>query len=102
MASADSGAAVRGPHDPLSPDSGTRPRPPEVSTAACAAHLPNLPPRPLMAMAFAILGPLVRPVPPPIRFLSVRSWLCSTLPSDPASRRRPGARLNPSPPSGWV
>ena len=39
MAPADSWAAVRGPHDPLSPKSGTRPRPPGVSTTAFTAHL---------------------------------------------------------------
>ena len=55
-----------------------------------------------MDMDFGIIGPLVRPELPRIRFLSVRSRLCSTLPSDPASRRRPGAQLHPSPPSGWV
>ena len=55
-----------------------------------------------MDMDFAIISPLVRPVLPRIRFLSVRSRLCSTLPSDPASRRRPGAQLHPSPPSGWI
>ena len=102
MVSADSWAAVKGPHDPLSPDSGTRPRPPGVSTTAFTAHLPDLQPWPLMDMDFGISSPLVRPELPRIRFLSVRSWLCSTLPSDPASRRRPGAQLHPSPPSGWV
>ncbi len=30
---------------------------------------------------------------PPIRFLSIGSHFCSTLPSDPASRRRPCASL---------
>jgi len=93
MASADSWVAVKEPHDPLSPESGTRPRPPEVSTAAFTAHLPNLQPWPLMDMDFAIICPLVRPNLPRIRFLSVRSRLCSTLPSDPASRRRPCASL---------
>jgi len=73
MASADSWAAVRGPLDPLSPKSGTRPRPPEVSTAAFATHLPDLQPWPSMDMDFAIICPLVRPDLPRIRFLSVRS-----------------------------
>ena len=86
MAPADSWAAVRGPHDPLSPASGTRRRPPGVSTAAFAAHLPDIQPWPLMDMDFRIIGPLVRPGLPRIRFLFVRSRLCSTLPSDPASR----------------
>ncbi len=42
---------------------------------------------------FAIRCPLVRPRMPLIRFLFVRSRLCSTLPPDPASRRRPCASL---------
>src|SRR3954453_21923355 len=46
-----------------------------------------------MDMDFAISCPLVRPGLPHIRFLFVRSRLCSTLPSDPASRRRPCASL---------
>ena len=86
MASADSWAAVREPHDPLSPKSGTRPRPPEVSIIAFTAHLPDLQPWPLMDKDFVIHCPLVRPDLPRIRFLSVRSRLCSTLPSDPTSR----------------
>src|SRR6202521_4403668 len=39
---------------------------------------------------------------PPIRFLFIGSHLCSTLPSDPASRRQPLRFTNPSPPSGGV
>src|SRR6266446_3047013 len=39
---------------------------------------------------------------PRIRFLFIGSHLCSTLPSDPASRRQPLRFANPSPPSGWV
>ena len=46
-----------------------------------------------MDMDFAVSRPLVRPGLPRIRFLFVRSRLCSTLPSDPASRRRPCASL---------
>jgi hypothetical protein len=42
---------------------------------------------------FAVSRPLVRPGLPHIRFLFVRSRLRSTLPSDPASRRRPCASL---------
>jgi len=42
---------------------------------------------------FAVSRPLVRPGLPRIRFLFVRSRLCSTLPSDLASRRRPSASL---------
>jgi len=60
---------------------------------AFATHLPNLQPGPLMDQGFAIVGSLARPQLPQIRFLYVRSWLCSTLPSDAASRRRPCASL---------
>ena len=67
--------------------------PPEVSSNAFPAHPPNLPPRPLMTVDFAVTCPLVRPGRPRIRFLSIGSRLCSTLPSDPASRRRPCASL---------
>jgi len=93
MASADSCGAVREPHNPLSPEFGTRRRPPGVSTTAFTAHLPDLQPWPLMDMDFRIIGPLVRPGLPRIRFLFVRSRLCSTLPSDPTSRWRPCASL---------
>ena len=53
----------------------------------------NLPPRPLMTMDFAIISSLVRPHRPPIQFLSIGSRLCSTLPSDHASRLSPCASL---------
>ena len=53
-----------------------------------------------MDVDFAISRPLVRPRMPRIRFLFVRSRLCSTLPPDPASRRRPCAFASTSPPSG--
>ena len=46
-----------------------------------------------MTMDFAVHCSLVRPGRPHIRFLSIGSRLCSTLPSDPASRRRPCASL---------
>ena len=55
-----------------------------------------------MALDFAVASPLVRPGRPRIRFLFVGSRLCSTLPSDPASRRQPLRFTNPSPPSGWI
>ena len=68
-------------------------RPPEVSSTAFTAHPPDLQPPPLMDEDFAITRSLVRPVLPRIRFLFVGSRLCSTLPSDHASRRRPCASL---------
>jgi hypothetical protein len=71
----------------------TRRRPPEVSSTAFPAHLPDVHPRPLMDEDFAVTCPLVRPGLPQIRFLFVRSRFCSTLLSDAASRRRPCASL---------
>lgn len=64
-----------------------------VSIRGCSnltgAGLPDLPPQPLMVVDFAIICSLVRLGRPYIWFLFIRSWLCYTLPSDPASRRRP-------------
>ncbi|HWE83300.1 MAG TPA: hypothetical protein VG267_00045, partial [Terracidiphilus sp.] len=58
------------------------------------AQPPNLQPALLMDMDFAIIRPLVQRRMPPIRFLSIGSRLCSTLLSDIASRRCPGASLS--------
>lgn len=93
MPAADSCTAINAPCGPFSPDSRTPGRPPEVSTTAFTTHLPDLPPQPLMVGDFAIISSLVRPGRPHIWFLFVRSWLCYTLPSDPASRRRPCVSL---------
>ena len=93
MPSADFCTAVRKPHSPLSPHSETRHRPPGVSPSAFIAHPPDLQPWPLTDMDFVTISSLVRPVLPLIRFLFVESRLCFTLPSDPASRRRPCASL---------
>src|SRR3954467_10064392 len=93
MPSADFCAGLRGPHGPLSLVAETRRRPPEVSSTAFTAHPPDLQPGPLMDVDFAVSRPLVRPGLPHIRFLFVGSRLRSTLPSDPASRRRPCASL---------
>src|SRR5579863_3184936 len=46
---------------PSVPLPGQQRRPPEVRTTAFAARLPDLPPRPLMAVDFAITCSLVRP-----------------------------------------
>src|SRR3954454_8748381 len=93
MPSADLCAGVKGPRGPFSHVTGTRRRPPEVSPTAFPAHPPDLHPRPLMDEDFAVSCPLVRPGLPDIRFLFVGSRFCSTLLSDPASRRRPCASL---------
>src|ERR1019366_5145516 len=73
------------------PTTGQQRRFPEVSLTAFTTHPPGLPTHLLMAMDFAIIGSLVQAGRPHIWFLFVRSWLCSALPSDPASRRRPCA-----------
>ena len=89
MARARSPLRLRRDHEPcgpLSPMSRTRRRSPEVRPTAFNARPPDLPPRPLMAVDFAITCSLVRPGRPRYR-------LCSALPSDPASRRRPCASL---------
>src|SRR3954468_14666004 len=100
MPSGDFSAAVTGlvcrgheACDPLSPGCRTRQRSPEVSSTAFAARPPDLPPRPLMALDLAATCLLVRPGRPRIRFLSIGPRFCSTLPSDPASRRHPCASL---------
>ena len=93
MPSGDFCTAVRQPHSPLSPHLETRHRPPGVRPSAFIAHSPDLQSWPLTDMDFVTSCSLVRPDLPLIRFLFVESRLCSTLPSDPASRRRPCASL---------
>ena len=94
MPAADSCRTVRVDRSTLSPDSGTCNRPPAIRMTAFNAQPPNLQPAPLMDVDFAVIGQLVRHRMPHIRFLSIGSRLCSTLPSDPASRRRPCASLS--------
>ena len=84
---------VRMDRSTLSPDSGTNGRSPEVSSTAFRTQPPDLQPVPLMDMGFAVICPLARHRMPQIRFLSIGSCVCSTLLSDPASRRRPCASL---------
>jgi len=77
----------------LSPDSGTNGRSPEVSSTAFRTQPPDLQPVPLMDRGFAVMCPLARHRMPQIRFLYIGSYVCSTLLSDLASRRRPCASL---------
>ena len=77
----------------LSPDSGTNGRSPEVISTAFRTQPPDLQPVPLMDMGFAVACLLARHRMPLIRFLYIGSCVCSTLLSDPASRRRPCASL---------
>ena len=78
----------------LSPVSRTNGRSPEVSSTAFRTQPPDLQPVPLMDMDFVVSGQLVQHRMPQIRFLYIGSYVCSTLLSDPASRRRPCASLS--------
>jgi len=93
-ASADFCRTVRVNCSTLSPDSGTCDRSPAIRRTAFNAQPPDLPPAPLMVGGFVVSSQLARRRRPPIRFLSIGSHLCSTLPSDPASQRRPCASLS--------
>jgi hypothetical protein len=94
MPSADFCWAIKAPHDAFSRESATLSRSPEVSSTAFGAQPPDLQPVPLMDMSFAVIRPLARHRMPLIRFLYIGSRLCSTLLSDPASRRRRCASLS--------
>ena len=93
MPSADFCRPVGSDYSSPSPELRTGGRSPEVSSTAFSAQPPDLQPAPLMDLDFVVLCRLVRRRMPRIRFLSIGSRLCSTLPSDPASRRRPCASL---------
>ena len=102
MPSADFCVAIRPPYDDLSLESGTQRRPPEVRPTAFAARPPDLPPRSLMTVDFAISCSLVRPGRPRYPVLVHRAAALLH-----ASFRRhlamtPLRFANPSPPSGWI
>src|ERR1700687_3734126 len=92
--SADFCRPVRINRSTLSPESRTNGRSPEVSSTAFRTQPPDLQPVPLMDMDFIVNCQLVPHRMPLIRFLYIGSYVCSTLPSDPASRRRPCASLS--------
>ena len=94
MPSADFCRPVRFDHSILSPDSGTSGRSPEVSSTAFRTQPADLQPALLMDRGFAVIRPLAQRRMPLIRFLSIGSYVCSTLLSDPASRRRRCASLS--------
>ena len=89
MPAADFCRTVRVNRFTLSPDSGSCGRPPAIGLTAFNEQPPNLQPAPLMDADFDVIGQLLRRRMPHIRFLSIGSRLCSTLPSEPASRPRP-------------
>src|SRR5205823_2588111 len=77
-----------------SPESRTNGRSPEVSSTAFRTRPSDLQPVPLMDLDFMVASPLVRHRMPPIRFLFIGPYVCSTLLLDPTSRRRPCASLS--------
>jgi hypothetical protein len=94
MPSADFCCEIKAPCGTFSHDSATHSRSPEVSSTAFRTQPPDLQPVPLMDMDFVVICQLVRHRMPLIRFLYIGSYVCSTLLSDPASRRRPCASLS--------
>src|ERR1700693_4190713 len=102
MPSADFCAAIRSPHGDLSLVAETRSRPPEVRPSAFAARPPDLPPRPLMTLDFAIICPLVRPGRPRYPVLVHRAAILLHASFRPRLAATPLPFANPSPPSGWI
>jgi hypothetical protein len=102
MPSADFCVVVRSPCDDLSPESGTQRRSPEVRPTAFAARPPDLPPRPLMAVDFAINCSLVRPGRPRYPVLVHRAAALLHASFRPRLAATPLRFATPSPPSGWT
>src|SRR5260221_2208553 len=102
MPSADFCAAVRSPYDGLSPVAGTQRRSPEVRPTAFTARPPNLPPRPLMTVDFAISCSLVRPGRPRYPVFVHRAPALLHAFFRPHLAATPLRFANPSPPSGWI
>ena len=102
MPSADFCAAVRSPCDDLSLVAETQHRSPEVRPTAFTARPPDLPPRPLMAVDFAIIGSLVRPGRPHYPVLVHRAATLLHAFFRPHLAMTPLRFANPSPPSGWI
>jgi hypothetical protein len=100
--SADFCVAVRSPCDDLSPVARTPRRPPEVRPTAFAARPPDLPPRPLMTVDFAISCSLVRPGRPRYPVLVHRAADLLHAFFRPHLAMTPLRFANPSPSSGWV
>ena len=81
---------------------GRRRRSPEVRSTAFTARPPDLPPRPLMAVDFAIISSLVRPGRPHIWFLVRQVVALLHASFRPRLATTPLRFANPSPPSGWI
>ena len=102
MPSADFCAAVGSPCGDLSPVAGTQRRPPEVRSTAFTARPPDLPPRSLMTVDFAIRCSLVRPGRPRYPVLVHRAAALLRASFRPHLTMTPLRFANPSPPSGWI
>jgi hypothetical protein len=102
MPSADFCTAVRSPYDGLSPKSETQRRSPEVRPTAFTARPPNLPPRSLMTVDFAIIGSLVRPGRPRYPVFVHRAAALLHASFRPHLAMTPLRFANPSPSSGWI
>src|SRR5450432_1673752 len=102
MPSADFSAAINESCDPLSPVARTRRRSPEVRSTAFTARPPDLPPRPLMVVDFAIIRSLVQPGRPRYPVLVHRAAVLLHASFRPRLATTPLRFANPSPPSGWV
>ena len=102
MPSADFYVAVRSPYDDLSLESGTQRRPPEVRSTAFTARPPDLPPRPLMTMDFAITCSLVRSDRPLYPALVHRAAALLHASFRPRLATTPLRFTNPLPPSSWI
>src|SRR6202521_4074047 len=102
MPSADFCSAVRRPLDPLSRLAGDTKQISrgKLNRLRCTTAGSTL--RALDGYGLRDTLPARPALAPRIRFLFIGSHPCSTLPSDPASRRQPLRFTNPSPPSGWV
>jgi hypothetical protein len=97
--SADFCAAVGLPYDDIT---GTQHRPPEVRPTAFTARPPDLPPRPLMTLDFAIMCSLVRPDRPLYPVLVHRAADLFHAFFRPHLTMTPLRFANPSPSSGWI
>ena len=100
--SADFCTAVRPPCDDLSLVAETQCRPPEVRPTAFTARSPDLPPRPLMTMDFAIGCSLVRPGRPRYPVFVHRAAALFRAFFRPHLAMTPLRFANPSPSSGWI
>jgi hypothetical protein len=102
MPSADFCTAVRSPYGDLSLVAETQRRSPEVRPTAFAARPPDLPPRSLMTVDFAITCLLVRPGRPRYPVLVHRAAALLHASFRPHLAMTPLRFANPSPPSGWI